>query len=347
MIVLTDCNGQTRATPTGAGDNLTVSESGQSEGSSEIELIKLNNCDGTANASQVAERGQSIVVEDVLQAGLSVEMINAAVAHHYGSGAESRRSIHLSAPPATNMEFQLAWSMSAVGGSVFRPDGSAGASYRLLRPVDVQIMSQRDIGCGVVVNESTVPADIEATREADRATRTAEEAVRETSDAATEAAAPTATMTAEVATETPPSSNDDTPPGTVLDVGETWRQGGIELTVTEMHMRPTEGVRFDMEIRNRRPDDVLIDFNDQNFAAMDDLGHTLRVTGDSRMSTGHGALGSSFVLGAGQVATLGGPYDYSPFVEANLVDMGIAEIIVTVSGISSIENARWRLPINR
>lgn len=132
--------------PTTSG--FVVKETGEGPGKRDTEFIGLNNCDGKAAAVQVAERGQVVQLSGGTSIGASSGVVSGAVSANYGSGASTSKSLQLTAPPGTNMEFTIEWAMEERAGIVTKEGVNADpAAYRHFRPVAVQIVRQQDLGC--------------------------------------------------------------------------------------------------------------------------------------------------------------------------------------------------------
>jgi hypothetical protein len=123
----------------------------------------------------------------------------------------------------------------------------------------------------------------------------------------------------------------DTEAGTVLELGQSWRQGGLELTLSLLRTNP-DSLMLDVSLTSRRQGDLVFRLTQDNFSASSNLGQALRM----RPITGN------FVAPPGRTTRLGYLY-----IMADLADPGLTEIIVVVSGISSITEAKWRIPIEK
>lgn len=146
LVLLAGCSQQQVAS--GPPDNLVVKETGTGPGKKDVEIIKINNCDGKAPATQVAERGQSVQLGGGTSLGASGGLVQAAVMGNYSTGAYTTKSLQLTAPPGTHMEYNLEWTMEERNGMVIKEGVTADpALYRHFRPVDVRIVLQKDRGC--------------------------------------------------------------------------------------------------------------------------------------------------------------------------------------------------------
>jgi len=237
VLVLAGCSSQQVAS--GSLDDLVVKETGTGPGKKDVEIIKINNCDGKAPATQVAERGQSVQLGGGVSLGASGGVVQAAVIGNYATGAHTTKSLQLTAPPGTHMEYNLEWTMEERNGMVTKEGVAADpALYRHFRPVDVRIVAQKDIGCGVPIAQA--PPATPTQPPLPTSPPTATELPRPTSTPA-----PTKT----------PVPTPFTKPGSVLKSGETWYQGGWSLKVTSFNYDSLGAVKF--TLRNNTDKSVL------------------------------------------------------------------------------------------
>lgn len=158
-----------------------------------------------------------------------------------------------------------------------------------------------------------------------------------------------------------PSSvpNPDTPPGTILEVGQSWRQGALELQLVEKEFYSVEygWLTLSFKLRNLGAQERVINYSLENFTAVDNLGRPLKVgavgnwtfTQDCPKNTAVVPSNDVIYLSAG-TCQLPDSFTWSigetMAMEVNLSDQSLQEILVGVSGISSINGAQWRIPIN-
>lgn len=144
----------------------------------------------------------------------------------------------------------------------------------------------------------------------------------------------------------------DTPPESVLEVGQAWRQGNLELTLVQTYLIDT-GVLCRLRLTNLGPD-VPLQYTAANFSARDNLDRNVQTTATwvtwgvyvYYWRPSRPLEPVTTVARSGQIFDI--PRDtYSNSLELvfNPADPDITEIVVTVSGISRIANARWRIPI--
>jgi hypothetical protein len=325
MVSMSLCGCQLAPNPSG---NFQVTETSAGPSGSELETIRLNNCDGKADTTQVVERGQTVQIEGGAQLGVSIEVIQAAVTGKYSKGFSYKKSQMLTAPPGTNMEFTLEWTMEERVGTVAK-DGQAAtkAGYRYLIPTYVQIRSQKDLGGCAGASPSTLPAP--------------------------SASKVTPPIQPPTATPLPaPTPLADTPPGTILEVGQTWRQGGVELRLVKTEVYP-KGLLVQFRLTNLEPYDKALRYSPDNFSAVDNR--------SQRVPAGFNLCGGCFyftqdcppateVLHAKGSIGLGiscetGDWTDTVALRVDTADSSINMVTITVSGISSVSGARWRIPL--
>jgi hypothetical protein len=141
--------------------------------------------------------------------------------------------------------------------------------------------------------------------------------------------------------------------GTVLDVGQTWRQGDAELTLTDVVLHPDREDFYGQlytawKFTNISPNDIVLKFGRSNFTAQTNLGSQLKILGFYG-----GAFwcdNASIVVKSGDSLDFSnmcglGSSGYMLSIVVNLGNKQITEVVVSVDGISSIAGAKWRIPI--
>ena len=221
------------------------------------------------------------------------------------------------------MKFVLLWTEQVNEGTATANGHSGEASYRVNVPISVEQSSAEDLGCP---NSETQPTD-----------------------------GFLATPTVYVTIPPPPTAapSQDTPEGTVLEVGQTWQQGGAELTLTDIEFHPARDDFYGQlytawKFTNISPNDIILTFDHSNFAAQTNLGNQLKVLG---------FYNESFWCDNVEVVVKSGDtFDFSDMcgpgssgyklpIVVNLGNKQITEVIVSAIGISSITGAKWKIPI--
>lgn len=140
------------------------------------------------------------------------------------------------------------------------------------------------------------------------------------------------------ATPTPP---DNTPPETILEKGQTWKQDGAELTLKDVGINQRD-VTFLFSFKNNKPNAISIEYNNETFSIVDNRG---REYGTCRFFNGCWSGGGGARLAPGETFLMepsaGGAFG----IDVNTADIELKSLIITVSGVSTIEEARWIIPI--
>ncbi len=146
----------------------------------------------------------------------------------------------------------------------------------------------------------------------------------------------------------------DTPPGTILNVGEEWRQNGVGLRLTEFNLNPGDsfyyGVNARFLFRNYTDSDLILTYADRDFLASTGGGRSLTVRGFYNRS--FWCPETNVVVPANQSFDLDNSCDstvdgYRLNIEVDFSDQSVTEVIVHVTQFSRITEARWRIPLNR
>jgi hypothetical protein len=322
FLLLSGCGGAPQPSGNNGTTSLNVNETINSTDTI-AEPIYLNNCGSSANAEQVSEHSQTISIEGAAQIGVSVELAQASVAGKYVTSNSVRKSQTVIASPGTNMKFVLLWTEQVNEGAVTVDGYSGQATYRVSVPISVEQVSAENLGCS---NNSTNQTN---------------------SGSATEA--PSVYISPTSIPPSVPQDIPDTPPNTILEVGQKWRQGGLEIILKnvgfEVDLYSQPGfAKFELYMTNDKAQDITVKYDESNFMAVDNRGRSLPF--------GWIQFGQYYykpceqqsrLIKSGEIANLScGEYI---LVIADIADTAMTEVIITVNGISSIQNARWRIPI--
>lgn len=166
---------------------------------------------------------------------------------------------------------------------------------------------------------------------------------------------PTEPPTTELPTNAPPPAPDpDTEPGTILEEGKAWRQGGLELRLVAKEFFPDANLAIVyFTLTNVGDSQRIIEFSQDNFSAVDNLNHRIDTGGISwnfDPYLQHTCKSDTMILEPNDREGIKLSCDRGNWegvaLAVDIADSAITEIIITVSGISSINDARWRIPIN-
>jgi len=129
----------------------------------------------------------------------------------------------------------------------------------------------------------------------------------------------------------------DTPAGTILVPGDTWRQNGLELTLTSPQISANGGTA-DFSLTNRGQSDIRFQFTKGSaFSAVDNRNAPLKI-GDPNYRY-------DFVLQPNATMLLDGSHAGGAISFAGpLSSPQLSSIMVTVKGMADISNAQWRIP---
>lgn len=151
----------------------------------------------------------------------------------------------------------------------------------------------------------------------------------------------------------PPTAIPDTTPGTILELGDTWQQGGLALTLIKREFGSNKVSWVAFRLNNLQSKDRVVQISRSSFTAIDNTGRKLLVGGGNFGMDVEPFLGCdsySIVLAANSSMGIQFQCSYSIgdiAIGTKLDDPSQTDIIIIVSGISSINNARWHLEINR
>jgi len=168
---------------------------------------------------------------------------------------------------------------------------------------------------------------------------------------ATQEALPTSTPIIELVTATlepTPTEPANTPPGTILEVGQTWSQGELELTLDEITLH-TIGITFRFYLTSHKLQDIIISHHiKDNFSLVDNRGVSLPLeyTNLNTRVSRKFSEPITLLVKPEETVFIGG--DVLPiFARFDIANEAITEVIMTVTDISDITEAKWRVPIYR
>lgn len=127
--------------------SLEVNETGAEITEVTEEIIRMNNCGGTAESEQIAQRSQIITIEGGGKLGVDGQVIKGEVSAKYSDSSSVSKSQKLIAPAGTNMEFILNWTEKMWVGVVMAQGKDDQAEYEVSVPISVELVSSRDLGC--------------------------------------------------------------------------------------------------------------------------------------------------------------------------------------------------------
>lgn len=136
---------------------------------------------------------------------------------------------------------------------------------------------------------------------------------------------------------TPEPNN--TPAGSVLGEGDTWKQDGAELTLVKVDFGAKQ-TNIAWRFKNNTGGPLLVQYSGDNFTVKDNLGHVLKNLGFQNFNNWH----INEVFPPGKSVDNAG---MNPLlIEADLSNSQITEITITVRDVSRIKLAEWKVPVN-
>lgn len=147
-------------------------------------------------------------------------------------------------------------------------------------------------------------------------------------------------------TKTPipsPTPIPDTPPGTVLEMGETWYQDGVSLRLYDLWIDP-DYIEFRAEFTNSTEHSLSLAASHRNFEAVNNLGQTYGTPEWlCHDPSGFSLLPNKGLVPPGETFNFCDP-EHRVRIRGDTTDLGIHEVVITVN-FSRIRNGRWRIPI--
>lgn len=141
---------------------------------------------------------------------------------------------------------------------------------------------------------------------------------------------------------------EDTPPGSILEEGESWQQNNVRLRLDKVKLdAPRECVTLMFNLFNDTDHTIVVTINSQNFSVVDNLDRKWRFSSIGFCTYGCSGRDEEIVdtVEASERFRTEGCDTWKASFNAFLTDTNVNEIIVTVDGLPEISNARWRIPI--
>lgn len=141
-----------------------------------------------------------------------------------------------------------------------------------------------------------------------------------------------------------PTSKPNTPAGSILEVGEWWKKDGVWVRMREYEITDSGGVWIILEFWNKTDGTILFSWNTSgNLSLRDNNGHNYPLT--SQYTNGS----NNENVDAGELIDVrNGQYGYTAiFQDKALFNPGVTELILTVIDFSGIDQAQFRILINK
>lgn len=281
-----------------------------SEQESQNDLIFKGNVGGEIGLSEIAK----------VQLGSAIEK---RLTNINTSGQAHDESVVIEVPAYTKQEYTIIWQEIRRDGKVEYIEGGethiASYSYRV----------------GVEFSSSTV-IDLECSgKETPRITTP--------TPMPTYTPYPTYTHSAQTEPTTPPlpTATDGpvaTPQMNDLAVGQYYSQGSISLALSEVEFKNTPAIWLSFNARNIGSNTISFEYGSHNILVRDNLGNTYTPHYDSFSDTKILEPGDSRSI---YIPNLGNWRYYG-----NYADPNVTYLTVTVTGLSAIEHAEWKIPVH-
>lgn len=143
-----------------------------------------------------------------------------------------------------------------------------------------------------------------------------------------------------------PTVPSNTPPGSILEVGESWQQNDIRLKLEEVSFSP-DCLRLHFNLYNDTNHTIVTVINEENFSVVDNLGQRWRFSSFGFCYYGCTDYTEEIedTIEAGEHFKTEGCDTWKVAFYGSVTDTRVDEVIVTVDGLSQISNAKWRIPI--
>jgi hypothetical protein len=292
----------------------------------------------------------------VLKAGVTGEIglpgaaraaVEGAIEQHFAaSRARSQghqEAVAIEVPARIRQRYTIVWREARREGTVrYAADGAEKAvAYSYRTGLELVSAQGKDLPCA---QEPSAGGEAEA-------------APPTSAPPAPEPPAPEPSASPAPPTALPPTPNLDTPPGTVLEPYQTWRQGDLELSLRDVQLavQGEKGVLMVLALASLKPQAIAVRYNvGEAVEAVDNRGQRLRIGCSSGPQFGFAS--AEFVTQealldpGGRIAlevchfdgTLGQEFVW---IVDDIADPAVTEIVLSVRGIAGIAEARWRIPI--
>lgn len=160
-------------------------------------------------------------------------------------------------------------------------------------------------------------------------------------------------MAPPTATPVPAPISLDTPAGSVLSVGQYWRQEDVGLVLKQVAFDPEYScVATSFDLDNYGRQDIVTAITLGQFTAVDNTGRAWVAKAISlytycRYQGGSSLSQLSVVIGAGDSFWQGGYTAWYISLEGPLSDSRVTSLTVTVNGLSRVRSAKWLVTIGR
>jgi hypothetical protein len=228
---------------------------------------------------------------------------------------------------------------------VYEFSGEQWAEEPLQDTTKVPVVENREVTHEVTVVVTATPAPPQPTLTSIVQTQEATVAWEDTPTPAPPTPIPASPTPTHLPTPTVP---ENTTPGSILEIGDSWRQNGVRLRLEEVSLSPRhECLTLMFNFFNDTDHVIVVTIEEEDFSARDNLDRRWRLI---TISEGGTACRNGWISELSQAVEPGERFrlSYNAWVVSFtgfVSDTSVNEVIVTVDGLSQISNARWRIPI--
>jgi len=363
LLLTTHCGKQpesiSQSTPVPSGVEV-INITDEETVTSEITQHKtFNQCDSAspfkARIQFSQSSGQETQRELILGASLGGEAgvselakvtIEGKIEQHFAASRSSQQgheeSVEIEVPSRTQQEYTIVWRESRREGTVqYIEDGESKTvnySYRI--GLELVAATGRDLPCpGQETSETTaMPTQMS------QPTYTPDPMATSTLVPPTPTPAPTDTPVPPTPTLVPtPTVPRNTPPGSILEVGESWRQNDVRLKLKEPYLS-SNCVAGLFDFYNDTDHQIVAVMDLDEIYAEDNLGQRWPLVSISDWTI----CDTRGIYTEDQIETVNPDDNFGAHwigFKGPATDTRVTELIVTFTSMSQISNAKWRIPI--
>lgn len=136
----------------------------------------------------------------------------------------------------------------------------------------------------------------------------------------------------------------DTLPGTILEVGQSWRQEGYEANLDKNRLIISNsgiGVEFLVSLISHKSQNIAISYSFGSFEGIDNLSQSIKFKAISEDGTIHYGCDDTKIISPGEKIYL---CNLWILAITDISNPSLTEIIITVN-VADIHDARWRIPV--
>ncbi len=142
-----------------------------------------------------------------------------------------------------------------------------------------------------------------------------------------------------------PTEPVNTPPDSILEVGEWWKHEGVWLKVSEVEFGSSSYIEIRIELWNKTGNDLIFEWSPTgNFSLIDNTDHRYEFEWYSKSQTGV----NNTVIPAGELMQLHHVHYGSPavtFDDSHFFDAAVTDLYFTINDLSRVPMAQWHISV--